>query len=299
MQSRRHIRFTTILQYPVYNSEFVTPYSTVALRGTVEMGFGHFVYIYIILAVVSQKALGITSTRKLCMEFRICHSHRNADFLGVTHHKCESGCLRQCGRLRDCSAYNYLQNGTCQLLPRPDNCHAPEELKGSSYVHLADCNGDLAWQVDHPYMNANKQCLTWHRPLRDSATCPSEMLREPDNTFCAGVVASKGLYLPGWYVNGKFRVISAKGTNIWCENGYFLRVSPNCSSTWQDYTAGDPIPGQAVPVSVWKDGTPLFMVAARFMRGWRTGYYLTTVKRTFLLIKDFKSPTNVKILIVQ
>ena len=179
-----------------------------------------------------------------------------------------------------------MQIGTCKLLPGIHTCHVPDELEGSFFVHLTDCNGDVAWQVDHPDINANKKCLTWHRPLHDSVICPPDVLRTPNNKVCAGVGANKGLYLPGWYDTGKFRVISAEGTILRCTDGYFLEVKPDFPVLWQDYTIADPIPGQAVQISVWKDGTPLCLVAARFTTRWLIGYYLTTAKRTFFLLYE-------------
>ena len=258
------------------------------------MRFGYLV----IMAVGLEIILGRSDKRKLCVEYRVSNGHRNENFLGVSHYKSASRCLQQCCRFPLCSAYNYLQNGTCQLLPRTGNCNAPEKLEGSSYVNLRDCRGDIVWQVNRPDIKTSKQCIIWHRPLGGSVICFSEILRAPDNKYCAGVGANKGLYLPGWYENGKFRVVSEQSTKLICKAGYFLQVTPNCSSMWQDYTVGDPIPGQAVQISVWKDGTPLYMVAVR-IGFWYVGYYLPSAKRTFVLVRQVESPTNVKMLIMK
>ena len=262
------------------------------------MDFRCFVHVYIILVVVLNTCFGLPGKRKLCVEYRISHGHKIANFLGVSHHDSESGCLLQCCRFPKCTAYNYMQNGTCQLLPRIRACSEPEKLGGSFFVHLADCRGDIVWQIDHPNMNASKQCLLWHRTPGGGVICPPEILRGPDNKFCAGLVAEKGLYLSGWYTNGKFRVISEYGTRLYCKAGYFLQVQPNCLHMWQDYTVGDTIPEHAVQASVWKDGTPLYIVAARFWK-WYMGYYLPSAKRSFVLADGIESPTHVKILIMK
>ena len=222
-----------------------------------ELGFGYFVYVYIILAVALRTMSGKLHKRKLCVEYRISQDKKKADFLWVGHYTHESGCLQRCCRHSKCSAYNYLQSGTCQLLPAIRDRNEPEKLGGSSYVQLADCTADIVWQVDHNGMKASRPCLIWHRPLGGKVICPPEMLKGPDNRYCAGVGLNKGLYLPGWYDIGQFRLISDKVAPLWCEDGYFLQVRPNCSSLWQNYTVGDPIPEQAAQIRVWKDGTPV------------------------------------------
>ena len=94
--------------------------------------------------------------------------------------------------------------------------------------------------------------------------CPAEMLRSLDNNTCAGVGARKGLYLPGWYDSGVFRIVAEEEEQIACRNygaGYLIQVKTECTSMWQPYNVGDPIPDKALQIGVWKDGTPLYMVA--------------------------------------
>ena len=201
----------------------------------------------------------------------------------ITHDKSESECLQQCVRRRKYSAYNHLQNGTCQLLQRTGACQNPDELEGSSFVHLADCRGDIDWQVYHPDRNVNTRCMSWQRPQYGNLICPPGILRGPDNGYCVGVAANRGLYLPCWFQNAKYRLVSEDGKPRRCKGngaGCLLCVRPNCSDTWQDYTVGDPVPWHAVSVNDWKNGSPLYIVAARFPQGWRIGYYLLSAKQT-------------------
>ena len=260
-----------------------------------------FVLGCIVLIVGLKATHAMFAKRKMCVEYRISNSHRNASFLGVIHDKSESGCLQQCGRRPECNAYNYLRKGACQLLRRTGDCHEPDELDGSLFVHLADCSGGKVWQVDSSDRNINAQCLIWHRSFQNSVNCPQEILRGPGKISCAGVGVNKGLYLPCWFNNGKFRMISENGAPLRCDGnggGYLLQVRPNCSSTWQDYTVGDPIPAHAAQVGVWKDGNPLYMVAARIGAG-RIGYYLPSAKRTFILKYITQSPESVLMLIIK
>ena len=79
--------------------------------------------------------------------------------------------------------------------------------------------------------------------------------------------------------------------------GYLLRVAPECATEWQDYRVGDPVPLQAVRVSSWKDGTPLYSVCARLGDGWFLGYYLPVVQRPFIMNKKTENPTFVRMLV--
>ena len=138
------VRVSTPSGYIVYDMEPATPDMISSLRWVVEMSFGHFVSVFIILSAAMKTIWGLSGKRKLCVEDRISGGHSNADSLGVSLYKTESGCLRQRCHLPKCSAYNYQQNGTCQLLPRTGGaCDTPGELEGSSFVYLTGCNGEV------------------------------------------------------------------------------------------------------------------------------------------------------------
>ena len=265
------------------------------------MEFVFFVYVCIIWAVALKTISGLTATRKLCVEYRVSNSRRGPTFLGIVHHTHESGCLRQCGRLSECSADNYLNNDTCQLLSPSGDCNAPDELEGSSYIHLADCRGDIPRHADSLSRTADTQCLIWHRPLDDSVICPQSILKSPDNTTCAAVGARKGLYLPCWYKDGTFRMVSEEVESLKCNNfgaGLLVQVKPGCAAKWQPYNVENSVPEKVVKISVWKYGSPLYMVAAKFSR-WRIGYYSPSAKRSFILHQIPRHPGKVRILIIK
>ena len=76
-----------------------------------------------------------------------------------------------------------------------------------------------------------------------------------------------------------------------------MLVAPECPTAWQAYSVGDPIPGEAVRVSTWKDGTPLYMVS-KFLGGVsRLGYLLPSANRTFIVYMGLNSPMNVSLLV--
>ena len=260
----------------------------------IRMDFPNLLFKYIALIVELKKIQWVVVKRKICVEYRMSNSRMRAKFLGIIHDKPESGCLQQCSRLHSCSAYNYLKNGTCQLLSRTDGCHVPYGIEGSFFVNLADCSGDIVWQAGNPDGNFNTQCLSRHSPLYGNVTG----LRI--GKCWAAVAENKGLHLPCCYKNGKFRIVSEDGTALRCigdGSRYILHVRPNCSIMWQDYTIGDPIPAKAAQVSVWKDFSPLYMVAAKFGL-WKIGYYSPAAKRIFILARTPRNPSNVQILII-
>ena len=182
------------------------------------MEFDFFVYSCVIWTEALKTITGLAATRKLCVEYRVSNSRMEATFLGIVHHAHKSVCLRQCGWLPKCSAYNYLKNGTCQLMSPTGDCNAPDELEGSSYIHLADCKGDIQRHADSLSKIVDTQCLICHRPQDDSVICTQAILKSPDNTTCTAIGARKGLYLPCWYKDGTFRMVSEEVESLKCNN---------------------------------------------------------------------------------
>ena len=66
---------------------------------------------------------------------------------------------------------------------------------------------------------------------------------------------------------------------------------------WQDYNVGDPIPQNAVQVSVWRDGTPLYGVDFFHNGGYYIGYYLPTIRKVYIMAGEVFSPTIVEMLV--
>ena len=62
-----------------------------------------------------------------------------------------------------------------------------------------------------------------------------------------------------------------------------MLVAPECPTAWQAFTVGDPIPANAVRVSTWKGGTPLYVVSKLFGGVSYLGYLLPSANRTFIL----------------
>ena len=137
------------------------------------------------------------------------------------------------------------------------------------------------WSVD-------ATCLTWRRvdAVRGVDSCAGDILRSPSPLACASIIPSKGTYLPGWYNNGEeFRTVIEDIKLLVCLGpgvGYLLRVAPGCPTDWIWYNMGETIPNNAVKVSIWKDGTPLYFVTSTDHTGfWHMGYLLPSIPQTF------------------
>ena len=258
--------------------------------------------------VLSCNVIGetIATKRKMCVEFRILHSRWNQTVLKSIDGLRNSDCLVRCARNPSCSAYNWIHtNGTCELLPALGDCPGDSvEKEDSTFVHLEACADEVPWVVPKRNWSEDTTCLTWHRvdAFRGIDSCADDILRSPSPLACASLIPSKGIYLPGWYINGSaFRTVTEDVKPLLCLGkgvGYLLRVAPGCPTDWVWYRVGEPIPTNAVQVSTWKDGTPLYFVTATDHTGfWHIGYLLSSMPQTFILAWDVKSPATVKILV--
>ena len=140
-------------------------------------------------------------------------------------------------------------------------------------------------------------CLFWERRniVPGVNACPEHTLRPPTARRCATVFPHKGLYLPGCYRDEHYvRLVTELGNPVYCKGpGYMLAKMSDCPITWQKYTAGQPIPSNAVPVGAWKDGTPLYLV----LSGEYFGYYLPSEQTNFIHIGNTQNPLEVNMLV--
>ena len=252
---------------------------------------------FIILCAQSTHLLIKTSKR--CVEYRIANSRWNDTVLSVVHSVEYPDCLTQCIRHPNCSAFNFgSKTGICELLPAIGDC-APETKakEGSTFVHLGNSSGRVPWEVERRNWSADDTCLIWEpHDAAESVTCPTCVSLR---SFFLALKSHKGMYLPGWCKDrGPFRIVTEQGTPKRCRGvGYLLRVAPECPTQWQDYWVGDPVPSQAIQVSSWKGGTPLYFVAARFSSLAYPGYYLPSVQRSYIMRNEAYNPSFVRILI--
>ena len=212
----------------------------------------------------------VVTERKMCVQFRILHSRWNYTVLQSIYKVQKADCLLRCVRNPSCSAYNWIHtNGNCELLPALGDCPGDSmEEEDSTFVHLADCTGHMPWVVARRNWSVDAKYLTWRQvdAFNGVDSCAADILRSPSPKTCASLIPSKGTYLPGWYINREaFRTVTEDVKPLVCSGkgvGYLLRVAPGCPTDWVWYRVGEPIPTNAVQVSTWKDGTPLYFVTA-------------------------------------
>ena len=245
----------------------------------------------------AQICLAAINKRNLCYEYKVQGSRWNKDIISVLQTSLESACLTQCGHQPRCMAYNWFPEvGTCELLPALDACDETEEQEGSIFVHLRDCNNIIPWEVGRRNWSAEAPCLYWRR-FQSSQDCPSDILRNKRGKFCVALVPHKGIYVPGWYSH-EYRMVTEEAESVKCSGtqyGYLLQVAGGCPTAWKNFKVGDPIPTQAVQVSTWMDGTPLYMVDHDPNFG--LGYYFPPLQQTFIMMVTTKSPVDVLMLV--
>ena len=245
----------------------------------------------------------LIQTSKRCVEYRVNNSRWNDTVLSVIPSVVFSECFIQCTLQHNCSAINFWSGtGTCELLPGIGVCEETTAEEGCTFIHLGDCCGRMPWEVERRNWTSDYPCITWKpHDATKRAKCFRGVLKGPEWWFCTALTPHKGLYLPSWYQSrGSFRMVTELGAPQTClgaRAGYLLLVAPECPTEWQNYTVTDPVPPQAVPVSSWKDGTPLYFISSHSRGRWYSGYYLPSTQRSFIMIKKARSPRSLRILV--
>ena len=235
--------------------------------------------------------------RRLCLSYRMESSLGDYNALHKTAAPGEHWCMMKCIRHPDCWAFNFFQDDTCELLSGLD-CGELRPQPNSTFVHLSTCEGESPVNLS-PKNWAEHKCLMW-TPHNKDLPCPPDVLRGTDGKYCVSLAPWKGLYMPGWFrtPNG-YRFVTESQTTKRCPAGYVVKSAVGCTMVWQNYTVGDPVPPNAVQVSVWRDGTPLY--TAEYQRGGAgnyIGYYLPNIRKVYVMAGKVFSPTHVKILVL-
>ena len=270
------------------------------MHSFVSMTFTIISILTILFVVPSRLSI---KTFRRCVAYRVLNSRWNDTVLSLIQSAGHSECMMQCARHQNCSAINIRSGtGTCELLPNIGDCMETQAEEGSTFVRIGDCYGRAPWLVERRNWSSDDTCLTWEpHDATKSARCPRGVLRDPSGRCCAALTPHKGLYLPSWYSSrGGFRMVTESGVPQTClgaRAGYLLRVAPECPTEWHDYSTGDIVPSQAVQVSSWKDGTPIYLISTLFRGRWYLGYYLPLVQRAFITAWTAWNPRFVRILV--
>ena len=250
----------------------------------------------LIISMHASSVMSVITKRRLCLSYRMESSHGDHNITSRTVAHGESWCMRKCIRHPDCWAFNYFQNGTCEFLPVLGDCDEPHSQAGSTFVHLSTCTGEMP--INHTRNWTSDACLTWI-PHNKGLPKPRGMLMGTDGKLCLSLVHFHGLYIPGWFRRGIFRLVRQDQEIQKCPAGYVAKLASGCTITWQNYTAGQPVPQNALQISVWRDGTPLY--AVEFLRRntyYYIGYYLPTAQRVFIMASRVINPVHVRMLVL-
>ena len=236
--------------------------------------------------------------RRLCISYHISSTRADYNIFHVTTASTKYTCLTKCVRRTDCWAFNYFENNTCELLPVLSQCEEPRSQAGSTFTHLTLCKGETPLELLPRNWSADP-CLVWI-PQSANFNCPGDVLRGSDAKYCLSLAPYLNLYMPGWFKtpNG-FRFVREDQRLQRCPNGYVVKHAVGCSTGWQNYVVGDPVPTNAIQVSVWRDGTPLYSVEYRHgAGGYYIGYYLPSIQKVFIMASRLLTPTQVNILVL-
>ena len=241
--------------------------------------------------------MSIISKRRLCLSYRMESSRGDHSIFHKSVAPGEHWCMMKCIRHPNCWAFNYFQNGTCDLLPVLGDCDEPHSQAGSIFGHLSTCKGEMPMDLTRNW--TLDACLTWTSHNKD-LPCPEGVLMATDGKFCLSLAPYHGLYIPGWFKSPSFRLIGENQKTMKCPAGYVVEIAAGCNATWQSYTVGDPVPPNAPQISVWRDGTPLYVVEYRrpINGRYHFGYYLPTVQRVYIMAGSVLSPVHVRMMVL-
>ena len=250
-----------------------------------------------IIYVYASSVISDISKRRLCLSYRRESTRGDYTILHSTVVRGEHWCMIKCIRHPHCWAFNFLYDGTCELLPTLGACKEPRSQPNSTLVHLSKCDGETPVELS-PRNWTENDCLTWIPHIKD-LPCPPGVLKSSSRNYCLSLIPWNGLYMPGWFQSPLgFRLVTENQQTQRCPDGYLLISAVGCTFAWQHYTVGDPLPPNAVQISVWRDGTPLYSVQYHTIGGYYIGYYIPTTKKVYIMAWRVRSPIHVQMLVL-
>ena len=220
--------------------------------------------------------------RRLCIEYKKENYLVNGEHLATLHEDDEHKCMVNCVRDSHCMAFNYHAEGkTCILMPEVVGCMVPKSHNHTSYlfVHLQPCKSRPVWFSVRPAERG------WYWVTTEDPRNHADTVKLPGTKIrCVSRILYQGYYLPGWWLPNGFRAVNPVTPQVMkCPYGEFLAFSDPSSYRWTPYTAGDPLPYCALPVSQLPDGTPLYVVSHEELALKVAGFYNHVKKSTYFV----------------
>ena len=150
------------------------------LLTTISRSMGKF--ILAIIYVYASSVISDMSKRRLCLSYQMEATRGDYTILHSTVVRGEHWCMIKCIRHPHCWAFNFLYDGTCELLPTRGDCKEPRSQPNSTFVHLSKCDGETPVELSPRNWTANA-CLTW-LPHNKDLPCPPGVLKSSSRHYC-------------------------------------------------------------------------------------------------------------------
>ena len=196
-------------------------------------------------------------------------------------------CTHMCMQHPNCSVINY------------NHAHHYCQLTSEECDHIEEDAEFMVTAMNFPKCTSTTEspCLRWEPAGADVTTF---RVRCSSGEYVGRLVFPTDI-LVGWYYNSV--AVWRNGASHWSTTGAeVLQLYPNCSSSWEPYTPGDPIPTNAVlggylgdPCSVTPiiDGT----VMSSNTGGKRCGYYNPKTRLGYIVYEGAEVTSEMSILV--
>lgn len=198
-------------------------------------------------------------------------------------------------------AYNHWSlEGICELLPALAICQETQLERNCTFSHLGTCSGVGSRMQEHFDISQVNGCWAWAPFTGDPMPTHSVTCDTP--RYHIGAVEHMGMYLPTWLYgpDGLQRSLGIDDELFRCNNGYVLIRTGSCTDNWQSFTAGQPVPDNAVVGGLADNGLPLYIIRSDLFQladGARCGYYRMDTQTASFMYYSAIHPEVMEILV--
>ena len=234
--------------------------------------------------------------RRLCVDVEVENYRSNAPVLGIYSMLIKQMCFLRCMRDASCEAFHFrYQGGVCDLLPKPDSCLGQNITNGTLYVELNTCG------LYPPRKAFLPPSDTW-RWVSDVTDLTDTVALVSSGTRYVSRVFERGVYLPGWWLGDQygFRALRPYNEVTSCgsdDKPGELLIFHDGRYLWSPFTAGNPVPINAVMGGYWMDLSPLYIVKITVSGFMCAGYYSISLGQAFVECLGNHNPSSMDILL--
>ena len=237
----------------------------------------------------------VIKKRRLCVDVEV-DNYRSDDRILSTHTiPTKHMCMVRCMRDANCHAFHFLyQDSLCELLPFPSRCRAQNTSDGTLYIELNICG------VYPPRKAFLLPVGTWQWVSNVTDLTDAVPMVSVDRTRYVSRMFERGVYLPGWWTGDRcgFRAVRPYSNSRCCmERPGELLVFPGGGFRWLPFTAGNPVPPNALMGGYWMDVSPLYVIKITAGIYMCAGYYSVSVGQAFVDCNGYYNPVTMDILV--